>query len=797
MLVHSSFREHRVAAAAPGRRVSGRAAGRGALKRFSAYSLLMYLNDDFQGLLRARSTAHERSDTNHGSLAGGCTTFFAPDPAIVISRRGLTPLCERESLTVVAEVAPRRGDVLIFPHGTHPGCHPSPLHEGSTVCRPVPSHSVESMQLLVRWSWWQVKDGQKLLIRTDVVYHVCETKSKTKTKRSAVVQQAQAAPSSAIAAVAALHESLDGLTRRLSHLELMTSAQTDQHATADTSSAQAATVTPTPDLTAVAKLESLLECALEHICPAYAAMAAGTVKQISERGGPDLESNVAAAVFWAAYRDEKQRQEQQRSEPPQPQRNKSSGDPSTTITSEFGVQRRVTRRQLAQLVIDALPPFLQPDRSEDSFVAVYLTGEGHSGAIQITTAARRNTMATVGRVACVHCGHFVVAKTGGLEWHLKTAHGLALTDHAQAASAAAAAAVAIVPYSSTALGHSQRCGDRFGAEQILNCQREASGNTALKAADLEAAQRDPATLQLLVRAGRVQSLGPGLDACRAGDLQTLRKLVEGPNATWDPTSPDAVDRNGSNALLWAAGGGHLPVCQYLCDVCGVDPVTAVADNRRARRGYSGRTALHWAARNGHVAILRWLLDSKSTATSGVNDGKGKRIHIPSHTGTSQKQERKMVDVNLGTADGTTAFCWAVWQGQLEAARFLWEEARCNPHAANSYGCNAAMWAAQGGHLAVCRFLHSMVRVDFSTVNANGQGCLHKAAQRGHADVVRWLLSPEVALLGDGEKLHPRSCQHIQQNRSEGEERAQSFCRMHARKLQSEQTVAYTALIFWM
>ena len=39
-----------------------------------------------------------------------------------------------------------------------------------------------------------------------------------------------------------------------------------------------------------------------------------------------------------------------------------------------------------------------------------------------------------------------VARTGGLEWHMKTAHGLALTDHAKAAAAAAAAAVAIVPF---------------------------------------------------------------------------------------------------------------------------------------------------------------------------------------------------------------------------------------------------------------------------------------------------------------------------------------------------------------
>ena len=148
--------------------------------------------------------------------------------------------------------------------------------------------------------------------------------------------------------------------------------------------------------------------------------------------------------------------------------------------------------------------------------------------------------------------------------------------------------------------------------------------------------------------------------------------------------------------------------RYVC-------VSSSADNRLARRGYRGRTALHWAARNGHVHVLRWLL--KTDVEAGGRRG---------------------AEVDAGTADGTTAFCWAVWQGQLEAARFLCDEAGCNPHATNSYGCNAAMWAAQGGHLLVCRYLLQR-GVAFDLVNANGQGCLHKAAQRGHVAVCEWLV----------------------------------------------------------
>lgn len=59
----------------------------------------------------------------------------------------------------------------------------------------------------------------------------------------------------------------------------------------------------------------------------------------------------------------------------------------------------------------------------------------------------------------------------------------------------------------------------------------------------------------MIREGRVASLGPGLDACRSGDVATVRMLVECEG--WRPA--DARDRNGSGPLVWAAGGGHLMV----------------------------------------------------------------------------------------------------------------------------------------------------------------------------------------------------------------------------------------------
>ena len=112
---------------------------RGQLDTFSAYSILLYVNDQFNG---------------------GGTTFFKHDPTIRITRRGLTPVPEDVSkLESIVTVVPTLGDVLIFPHGKFPGCHPNPLHEGSIV-----------------------KDGEKCLIRTDLIYKAPPGRKKKRKK---------------------------------------------------------------------------------------------------------------------------------------------------------------------------------------------------------------------------------------------------------------------------------------------------------------------------------------------------------------------------------------------------------------------------------------------------------------------------------------------------------------------------------------------------------------------------------------------------------------------------------------
>ena len=126
--VHSAASAPSTASGARGGAKRAPARHGGELLRFSAYSLLLYLNDGFDG---------------------GETSFFNPDPSLRVSRRGLTvPPAEAAKLGIAARVTPRRGDCLIFPHGAHcGGCHASPLHEGTTV-----------------------HGGEKVIIRSDLVY---------------------------------------------------------------------------------------------------------------------------------------------------------------------------------------------------------------------------------------------------------------------------------------------------------------------------------------------------------------------------------------------------------------------------------------------------------------------------------------------------------------------------------------------------------------------------------------------------------------------------------------------------
>ena len=79
-------------------------------------------------------------------------------------------------------------------------------------------------------------------------------------------------------------------------------------------------------------------------------------------------------------------------------------------------------------------------------------------------------------------------------------------------------------------------------------------------------------------------------------METLRSMID---KGWDVNTVDTSkdkdkNKNGSPALHWAAGGGHLGICRVLKE--------KGASLQHTRR--DGRNALHWAARSVSHIVLR-------------------------------------------------------------------------------------------------------------------------------------------------------------------------------------------------
>mmetsp|Transcript_3546 Transcript_3546/g.9025 ORF Transcript_3546/g.9025 Transcript_3546/m.9025 type:complete len:864 (-) Transcript_3546:182-2773(-) len=418
-------------------------------------------------------------------------------------------------------------------------------------------------------------------------------------------------------------------------------------------------------------LQQLLRLALEAVCPAQAHLVesnAGCVKpsmKVGKVGGAgDYESRVALALYHnlAASQASGLRERSDGAEPG-----------GVLVVSALGLLRRLSSAaELAAALLEALLDAASeqqrgvPPASQLADVCVISARGGQRCIISFTTAAYLRAQAAAGMLRCPACDCFFQGERG-LTWHSLMKHK---TDYEVSQHTAAEQSLALATWSTATA-------DSFLAQVM----RQIDASRPKKAAI---------------------GLDAGMRAARDGDLAGLRASVA---AGWDPAS---VDRHGSNALLWAAGGGHLEVCEYLVAECGCSPQVCQARD--------GRNALHWAARNGHIAVVRWLVETMA------------------------------LDPDVATHDGTTALHWAAWQGHLPVVAWLVESARCRADHANKYGCTAVHWASQGTAAAAPQVVAYLLARGLSVTaqNCNGHTPLHKAAQRGHAALCRWLVTAEPA-----------------------------------------------------
>ncbi|ETW03927.1 hypothetical protein H310_04345 [Aphanomyces invadans] len=340
---------------------------------------------------------------------------------------------------------------------------------------------------------------------------------------------------------------------------------------------------------------------------------------------------------------------------------------SVTTVSTYGLTRVRTYASSTSLGHEMATFLMEDDELRAVVADIRVCG---NGVLTFTSHRHLEWHATHGRLPCSMCGKFFKGPKG-IRVHQMLHHD---SSFASAQGEALATDLQIVVYTAP----------------LVVPSRDSASSTSPSPTSHPPVPSVPAPI------ARISN--PGILAAQGGHLSTLKQLVE--QRGWNPLSED---HNGCNALVWAAGAGHVDICEYLVTTCGLD-ARALQGKRDMRR-----SPLHWAARNGHINMCAFLV---------VDLG---------------------VDVDSPTDDGTTAFHYAVWNAQLATCVWLVTTGQCNVHSINSYGCNASQWACLTGRIDVLAFLHRQ-RVDFKLVNHNGHSALHKAAMKGHMDACRWLVA---------------------------------------------------------
>uniref|UniRef100_A0A7S2H3I5 C2H2-type domain-containing protein n=1 Tax=Octactis speculum TaxID=3111310 RepID=A0A7S2H3I5_9STRA len=315
-----------------------------------------------------------------------------------------------------------------------------------------------------------------------------------------------------------------------------------------------------------------------------------------------------------------------------------------------------------------------------------------NGLVVFLSVRRVEEAASRGEILCIDCARFFRGARG-LRWHRMTMHEESYEDAREAGERQ------LVVYQEPPHG---------GGPHTMPDYAESGGGGE----GGETVGSDVTPVELVEKRGQ--------SAAKEGNLELLKQLID---EGLEPAR--AADRFGCTCLLWAAGGGHIHICAYLIDHCGVP--------WSQRQHKDGRTALHWAARNGHVAACAFF-------------------------------KSRGADLDDGTFNGTTAFHWAASKSQREVCAWLIHEG-ADVSRLNKYGCNAIQWVAQSGDLGMCRWLMEK-GVDVGLVNRNNHSCLHKAAIKNRMEVCRWLLeevklTPHIHMAADSDGQRPSTMAQAQ------------------------------------
>ncbi|GFH53013.1 hypothetical protein CTEN210_09489 [Chaetoceros tenuissimus] len=367
--------------------------------------------------------------------------------------------------------------------------------------------------------------------------------------------------------------------------------------------------------------------------------------------------------------------------------------PSLEITSDLGLRRAIEHpEELAKLIVQDLEDDLWQDRVQDSqqdqdnlacIQHPYEIRYDKSGIICIVSPRRNKFLRspTINRLPCPHrtCTKWVKGDKG-LWWHQIREHGKLYADATDVAKDGNKGCVEGDNGNSTAL--------------VLYNSNSGNVETASEASLPSTERREDDASDIYFK------------YIRKNEVEMFKKNLESLTTSKDDQREyvtSHLDRNGASALHWCSGQGCAELVSYMIKDLGVNP----NQPQKGKRSFRGRTPLHWASRNGHLHIVEFL----------VSNG---------------------ADVDATTGDGTTAFCLAAWQNNVDIMKFLYSRG-AHVTKMNIFGCNAVLWSAQSatGGLETLQWLKE-IGLNMSLVNSNGHALLHKSAQRGKFQVCRWI-----------------------------------------------------------
>ena len=241
------------------------------------------------------------------------------------------------------------------------------------------------------------------------------------------------------------------------------------------------------------------------------------------------------------------------------------------------------------------------------------------------------------------------------------------------------------------------------------------------------------------------------NACREGDLQQVRALVEQNSA-----DVEARDTYGRTPMHWACEEGHLEVLQYL---------VLHGGDIRTPDGVA-RTPMHWACYRGHLECAKCLREN-GAHINAIDCEQKTPLYLacnnPGYPDVVCYLTSENANVHIKNKYQSTALQVAAKYGNLQIVQHL---VKCGAkiNYENIFHFSPLTSACRNGHVHVAQYLinkgakmHKTILHDFydkaqvttllienganlNSINYQGETVLHRSCEAGKVAVVRALLA---------------------------------------------------------